>query len=107
MHYYPTVKIIEHEQMLGFSTNNNLAFSMSSGRFLMLLNDDTVVKQGAFQEIVKFLDVHTDVGAVGRMFSILMVHNSYAMTIHLIQFMMAFVQFQNLFYQYQKAMEGR
>ncbi len=65
MHYYPTVKIIEHEQMLGFSTNNNLAFSKSSGRFLMLLNDDTVVKQGAFQEIVKFLDDHTDVGAVG------------------------------------------
>ena len=65
VHYYPTVKIIEHEQMLGFSTNNNLAFSMSSGRFLMLLNDDTVVKPGAFQEIVSYLEQHPDVGVVG------------------------------------------
>jgi GT2 family glycosyltransferase len=63
--YFPVVKIIEHKEMLGFSTNNNLSFSKASGRYLMLLNDDTIVKPGAFQIIVEFLDRYPDVGVVG------------------------------------------
>jgi GT2 family glycosyltransferase len=63
--HFPQVKIIEQEQMLGFSTNNNLAFLKATGRLLMLLNDDTIVQSGAFQVIVNFFDQHPEVGAVG------------------------------------------
>jgi GT2 family glycosyltransferase len=31
----------------------------------MLLNDDTIIKPGAFQEIISYLDGHPDVGVVG------------------------------------------
>jgi GT2 family glycosyltransferase len=63
--HYPDVKIIEHEEMLGFSTNNNLALSKAAGRYLMLLNDDTITLSGAFQAMLSFADSHPDVGVVG------------------------------------------
>lgn len=62
---YPHVTIIENEKKLGFSTNNNLAFSHAHGRYLMLLNDDTIVQENAFQTMVSFMDAHPEAGAVG------------------------------------------
>lgn len=62
---FPQVKIIEHSEMLGFSTNNNLVFSQAKGRYLMLLNDDTIICPGAFQTMVTYMDLHPDTGVVG------------------------------------------
>ena len=62
---FPRVQIIENEQMLGFSTNNNLVFARAQGRYLMLLNDDTLVQPGAFQVMVNFMDENLSVGAAG------------------------------------------
>ncbi len=59
------MKIIEHQELLGFSTNNNMAFEQASGRYLMLFNDDTITKPGAFKEMVSFLDAGPDVTVVG------------------------------------------
>lgn len=63
--YYPQVCLINHAEMLGFSTNNNLVLAQSKGRYLMLLNDDTIIMPGAFQAMVDFLDHHLEVGIVG------------------------------------------
>ena len=62
---FSRVKTLENLEMLGFSTNNNLVFARASGRYLMLLNDDTIVKPGAFQEMVAFMDAHPEAGGVG------------------------------------------
>jgi len=62
---YPRIKIIENFNKLGFSTNNNLSFAQASGRYLMLLNDDTIVNTNAFQALVEFLDSHPEAGAAG------------------------------------------
>lgn len=62
---FPQVEIIEHEQMLGFSTNNNLALERAVGRYWMLLNDDTIVQPGAFQEMVQYMDQNPQAGVVG------------------------------------------
>jgi GT2 family glycosyltransferase len=62
---FPQVKIIENERMLGFSTNNNLALAQASGRYWMLLNDDTIVQPGAFQAMVEFMDQNPQAGGVG------------------------------------------
>ena len=62
---FPQVTILEHEEMMGFSTNNNLAFSKATGRYLMLLNDDTIVKPNALQTMVNYMDTHLDVAVVG------------------------------------------
>jgi GT2 family glycosyltransferase len=64
---HPQVRQIEHSQMLGFSTNNNLAFAQACGRYLMLLNDDTIVQPGAFQAMLAFMDSHPEAGVVGAL----------------------------------------
>lgn len=62
---FPQVNILVNESMLGFSTNNNLAFSQASGSYLMLLNDDTLVKPNAFKLMVEFMDNNPEAAVVG------------------------------------------
>jgi hypothetical protein len=62
---FSQVEIIENERMLGFSTNNNLALARATGRYWMILNDDTIVQPGAFQEMVRFMDENPQAGVVG------------------------------------------
>ena len=35
------------------------------GRYLLILNDDMIVLPGAFEKMVRFMDLHSEVGAVG------------------------------------------
>lgn len=62
---FPQVKLIRNTQRLGFSTNNNLVLRQGQGRYLMLLNDDTLVRDGAFDTLVTFADSRADAGVVG------------------------------------------
>lgn len=62
---FPQVEIIEHMEMLGFSTNNNLAFTHAIGRYLLMLNDDTIIHPGALESMINYMDCHLDVGAAG------------------------------------------
>lgn len=62
---FPQVELIEQAVMRGFSTNNNLALGRASGRYWMLLNDDTLVQPGAFQALAAFLDGHPQAGVAG------------------------------------------
>lgn len=63
---FPQVEVIRNETRLGFSTNNNLALQRGTGRYLMLLNDDTLVKEGALDQVIEFLDAHRAAGAAGN-----------------------------------------
>jgi GT2 family glycosyltransferase len=62
---FPQVHILRNEARLGFSTNNNLVLRRGHGRYLMLLNDDTLVLDGALDRLVEFLDGHPQAGAAG------------------------------------------
>ena len=62
---FPQVKVIRNATRLGFSTNNNLVLRQGQGRYLMLLNDDTVVQDDAFDVLVEFADLHPDAAAFG------------------------------------------
>jgi len=62
---FAQVKQIHNVHRQGFSTNNNLAFSQASGRYLLMLNDDTLVQEGALDRMVSFMDQHPDAGVVG------------------------------------------
>lgn len=62
---FPQVEVIRNTARLGFSTNNNQVLSKGQGRYLMLLNDDTVVLDGALDQLVAFMDTHPEAGAVG------------------------------------------
>jgi len=62
---FPQVRLIRNEHRLGFSTNNNMVFRQAQGRYLLMLNDDTLVQPGALDGMVEFMDAHPRAGVVG------------------------------------------
>jgi GT2 family glycosyltransferase len=62
---FPQVKLIRNDQKLGFSTNNNMVFQQAKGRYLLMLNDDTLVQPGALDNMVEFMNAHPEAGASG------------------------------------------
>lgn len=62
---YPTVKLIENKENLGFSKANNQAIRVSQGKYILLLNPDTIVQEDTFRKIISFMDVTPDAGGVG------------------------------------------
>jgi GT2 family glycosyltransferase len=62
---HPDVKLIGNEKNLGFSAANNKGLKIAAGRYSLLLNDDTYVRDDAFGKIVKFMDGRSDIGICG------------------------------------------
>jgi GT2 family glycosyltransferase len=62
---FPWVRIIANDENLGFSRANNQAIKESSGRYVLLLNPDTVVEEDTFSKCIEFMDSHPDAGALG------------------------------------------
>lgn len=59
------VKFIESKENRGFAAGNNLAIKQSRGRYVLLLNSDTLVMENALENIYSYMENHHDVGAVG------------------------------------------
>lgn len=62
---FPLVRLIENAENVGFARANNQAMAVSHGRYVLLLNSDTVVRPGAFQTMCHFMDQHPEAGIVG------------------------------------------
>jgi len=62
---FPQVKLIRNQENLGFAKANNQAIRQSKGRYVLLLNPDTVVVNDALANMIPFMEAHQDVGAVG------------------------------------------
>jgi GT2 family glycosyltransferase len=59
------VQLIANDRNLGFGPANNLALQAAAGRLIFMLNPDTVLKPGALEKLVRYLDSHPSVGIVG------------------------------------------
>ncbi|MFH1710135.1 MAG: glycosyltransferase family 2 protein [bacterium] len=62
---YPNVALIENKKNLGFSTANNKGLALAKGRYSVLLNDDTYIKDDVFGKMVRFLDNEPGIGICG------------------------------------------
>jgi len=62
---FPNVLIIENPQNIGFGRANNLAMDRASGKYIGLLNSDTVVYPGTFTNLIDFMNDHPRAGACG------------------------------------------
>ncbi|MFH0886738.1 MAG: glycosyltransferase family 2 protein [bacterium] len=62
---FPKVTLFRRTGNDGFTVTNNQAIRASKGRYIILLNPDTIVKPGALDTMVKFMDEHPDAGALG------------------------------------------
>lgn len=64
---FSQVTLIETGRNLGFSAGNNVGLQKSKGRYVLFLNPDTVVHEGAFDILIDWMDAHPEVGACGPM----------------------------------------
>lgn len=62
---FPSVQLIENKENVGFSRANNQAIKISKGKYVLLLNPDTVVEENTFKEVIQFMDEHPDAGGLG------------------------------------------
>jgi len=62
---FPSVKLIENNSNEGFAKANNKGIRQSQGEFILLLNPDTVVEEDTFIKATRFMDEHSDAGALG------------------------------------------
>ncbi|MCC6642678.1 MAG: glycosyltransferase family 2 protein [Deltaproteobacteria bacterium] len=62
---HPWVKGITLPSNVGFARGCNAGLREAAGRHAVLLNSDTIVRRGALERCVEFLDAHCDVGVVG------------------------------------------
>jgi GT2 family glycosyltransferase len=62
---FPQVQIIQNDQNVGLGRASNQGIEGTLGKYILLLNNDTVVNGPSFDAMVRFLDDHPDAGAVG------------------------------------------
>jgi len=56
------VAIIKNSENLGFSKANNLAIKKTRGRYILLLNPDTYVKENTLSEMISFMEANPEAG---------------------------------------------
>ncbi len=49
----------------GFSVANNQAIKLATGKYVLLLNPDTVVQEDTFEKTVAFMESHSEAGGLG------------------------------------------
>lgn len=62
---FPEVNFIANADNRGFSRANNQAIRQAKGRYVLLLNPDTIVTERTFTDCISYLDQHPEVGATG------------------------------------------
>lgn len=61
---FPWVELIANAQNRYYAAANNQAIAASTGRYVLLLNPDVEVHDGALEAMCRFLDEHEDAAAV-------------------------------------------
>jgi GT2 family glycosyltransferase len=64
-HHFPLVTVIINAENLGFAFANNQGMSIGRGRYLMLLNSDTIVLPGTIDRLIQVADTNPQLGVLG------------------------------------------
>jgi O-antigen biosynthesis protein len=62
---FPEINLIENKKNVGFSKANNQAIKKAKGKYILLLNPDTVVEEDTFIKVTDFMDKHPEAGGLG------------------------------------------
>ncbi|KWX77371.1 MULTISPECIES: glycosyltransferase family 2 protein [Paenibacillus sonchi group] len=62
---FPGVMLIANSENVGYARANNQGMEVASGRYVLLLNSDTVVRKDTLQTMISFMDSRPDIGASG------------------------------------------
>ena len=61
---YPHIKAIRSDQNLGFAGGNNLGIKVAKGKYLYLVNNDTVFKEFNLEALIKRLESSPKIGMI-------------------------------------------
>ena len=62
---FPEIHLIVNHENRGFAKANNQALAVAKGRFICLINPDTLVREDTFQSCLDYMRSHADAGMVG------------------------------------------
>lgn len=62
---FPNIVLIENNQNLGFPKGNNIGVSRARGKYICILNPDTIVAEDTFEQLLAFVKTKQDLGIVG------------------------------------------
>jgi GT2 family glycosyltransferase len=62
---YPQVVLIANNENVGFAAAVNQGIKVATGRYLLILNPDTVILEHAIDKMIGWCDDHPDVGCAG------------------------------------------
>lgn len=62
---FQQVKLIKNKKNVGFSKANNQAIKEAQGKYILLLNPDTIVQEDTFTKCLEFMEKHPDAGGLG------------------------------------------
>lgn len=68
---FPLVKVIQNDINRGFGAANNQAMRIMKGRYALLLNSDTILKENAVKALFAFMETHPDAAmACGQLLNV-------------------------------------
>lgn len=62
---FPEVVLIRNADNAGFARGNNQAAALAQGRYLLFLNNDTIVPPGTLQGLLDYATAHPELGIIG------------------------------------------
>ena len=62
---FPFVKLIQNRENFGFPKGNNIGVKEAKGKYICILNPDTVVAEDTFTKILAFAEEQQDLGIIG------------------------------------------
>jgi GT2 family glycosyltransferase len=62
---FPQFTLVENKVNIGYSKANNQGIRSSRGKYVLLLNPDTVVQPDGFRKSLEYMDAHPEAGALG------------------------------------------
>lgn len=62
---FPDVKLIENNSNFGFPKGNNIGVEQASGKYICILNPDTIVAENTFVKVLAFAERQINLGIIG------------------------------------------
>ena len=63
--HFPQIKLIEKKENLGFGKANNAGAEIANGKYILLLNTDTILINNAIEILFEFMENNEGMGACG------------------------------------------
>jgi GT2 family glycosyltransferase len=62
---FPFIKIIYHDKNIGFALGNNEASKYANGKYILLLNSDTISDFKVYEELIEYMESNKNIGVIG------------------------------------------